>query len=344
MNRLLIHSVLATLVLTAVVQCGCRAPLYDPAAPRSTGTDGADGPRSSRARVQSHPGRGFYPLALGNHWTYERRFEIRIIPIDDAGEPLTGETRDVFEGTVERRLTGSEALFDRDYRVESLVLYVAGDPDTVREWRRYRQDRAGLYLADVSLHQPPAGSPPGSGVRVNGAGRGALHPGIPRWDRIAHLFETMPSSAARDGWRRHADRIRRVRALLAPGALPTGPPGGPNAEEIVLLQYPLHPAAAYAIRSEPFHVDSVVEALEVIDLPAGRFVGYRIRIENELLDPDDQVYVWRGRCGELGSSIHVETLAMDVETGEVVRIITEETDWLSGLDLNEPGRCRSGEN
>jgi hypothetical protein len=123
---------------------------------------------------------------------------------------------------------------------------------------------------------------------------------------------------------------------------PTGRPGGPYEEETVRLEYPLHSGAEYFVRTEPFKVLAVVEGLEVLDLPAGRFNGYRVRLLNDRLDPEDEVVVWRGRCGELGFFIYVETLAMDVETGEVVRIITEETSWLSGLALNEPGRCHTG--
>jgi hypothetical protein len=139
-----------------------------------------------------------------------------------------------------------------------------------------------------------------------------------------------------------------ARASLEPdagtsaGPAPAGRPGGGYPEEFVRLQYPLHRGTEYFIRTEPFSVVAKVEALDVIDLPAGRFNGYRIRIVNDQLDPEDVVMAWRSRCGELGSFIHVETLAMDVETGEMVRIITTETSWLSDLTLNEPGRCHTG--
>ncbi|UCH83380.1 MAG: hypothetical protein JSW50_13115, partial [Candidatus Latescibacterota bacterium] len=160
----------------------------------------------------------------------------------------------------------------------------------------------------------------------------------------AWLTEQIRVSLKR-GWARHAARLRIARSSIEPetglGAAFSGRPGGVFPEEIARLSYPLHPGAVYPVRTEPFGVDAAVDGIEVLDLPAGRFHGYRIRIISELLDPDDQVVLWYGRCGELGSLIHLETIAMDVETGEMVRIISTETSWLSGLALTDPGRCRT---
>jgi hypothetical protein len=311
-------------------------------------------PQYGASRVQPPRAREFFPLALGNQWTYDRRFEITIVDFDGSTDPLDDGTTEVFEATAKHTLTGIEEHFGRDYTVEARVIHVTGSPDTTRSWFRFRQDHAGLYQAMVSTREPPAGVSMGDnpGSIRTGAGRRPIDVGIPSWERVARLMAKTPTAALRDGWRRHVERILLARASLRPDAGSTvgpamdptlaGRPGGPYPEELIRLLYPLHRGTEFFLRTEPFAVVAVVEATEVLDLPAGRFNGYRIRINNEQLDPEDVVLVWRSRCGELGSFIHVETLAMDVETGEVVRIITKETSWLSGLSLKEPGRCHTG--
>jgi hypothetical protein len=83
----------------------------------------------------------------------------------------------------------------------------------------------------------------------------------------------------------------------------------------------------------------VVEGLEVVDLPMGPTPGYRVRIDNELIGPEDTVLQWHSRCGWLGFFSHLETLAMDPLTGEIILILTEQTEWLADLDLSE-GSCQ----
>jgi hypothetical protein len=90
---------------------------------------------------------------------------------------------------------------------------------------------------------------------------------------------------------------------------------------------------------EPFFVRSVVEGHEALDLPAGKFPVWRIRINSEFLDPEDRVVVWYGRCGFLASSIHTETLALDPETGETARITADDNEMLTDVRLAEPGGC-----
>lgn len=76
-----------------------------------------------------------------------------------------------------------------------------------------------------------------------------------------------------------------------------------------------------------------MEAHESLDLPAGRFPAWRVRVENELLDPEDRVVVWYGRSGRLAVSIHTETLALDSETGETALITVDELDVLTDISL-----------
>ena len=122
----------------------------------------------------------------------------------------------------------------------------------------------------------------------------------------------------------------------------TGRPGGLLPEELLWLPYPPHPKTRWIQRLIPFRVVSEVEAHESLDLPAGRFAAYRVRIENSLLGEDDRVTVWIGRCGRLGFNIHKEIVALDIDTGEMVRISSDEIEVLTHVDLAEPGRCSGG--
>jgi hypothetical protein len=152
----------------------------------------------------------------------------------------------------------------------------------------------------------------------------------------------------RSALRRHARRFVDTRRLIETGIahqrgeVPfdmTGRPGGPEQAELVWLSYPPSPNTRWIQRLAPFRIESVIEAHESLELPAGRFPAYRVRIENSLLDEDDTVTVWFGRCGRLAYRVHQESVALDVDTGEMVRITSDEAEFLTSIDLVEPGRC-----
>jgi hypothetical protein len=283
--------------------------------------DGASAPESptvpavgiTAARTVSS--REFYPLAVGNEWTYQRTFRIEVEILDGAGDPVAK----TFEGTGERRIIGREEISGREYFVEQSTLAVNGRPNVTMTRTRFRQDHAGLYVADVAA-DARSGSMPLD-----------LRPGA------------LMSPVAKRAWQEHARKLGTFRRLLEPG-LPdgealSGRPGGILPGEILFLSFPLHPKSAWFNRVEPFVVHSEVEAREVLDLPAGRFTCWRVRIDNEFLDPTDRVVVWYGRCGRLSSLLHAETLALDPETGEIARVTSDETERLTGLALLEPEGC-----
>jgi hypothetical protein len=280
--------------------------------------------------------REFYPLAVGNRWTYERTFTIVV-------EVLTGPPDkhvERFEGTVEREIIGAEIIDGVEYLVERSTLEINGQPNVRTTWLRFRQDRAGLYTADVSMNQPPASS----GVIY-------ISSGTPDDVLVSHAFDTYLSSGAkprppafREALRDHIRRIHDVTVLLDLGRRGDGGRrcdrrGGVLPGELLTLDYPLRPGVTWLTRTEPFTVRSEVEAREVLDLPAGRFRGFRVRVDNERLDPEDRLVAWYGRCGNLASLVHAETLAMDVETGEISLITTDDETRLSDLFLGKSGGC-----
>ena len=70
---------------------------------------------------------------------------------------------------------------------------------------------------------------------------------------------------------------------------------------------------------------SVVEANEIIAVPAGRFPSSRIRIVSALLGPNDAVHVWFSRSGTLALRYHLETQVTDVD-GNIIGTETFDYD------------------
>jgi hypothetical protein len=209
---------------------------------------------------------------------------------------------------------------------EQATLTVPDRPETVRSRSFLRQDHAGFYGADVPLAHGAAPSP---GVAFGRRHRGALPEGVPAFAAAA--------------WRELGERHEAARRSLgsAVGLLPSGAgrPGGVLDDELQYLAYPLHTKASWFNRTEPFFVRSEVEGHEVIDLPAGSFPAYRIRLDNRFLDEDDRAVVWYSRCGRVAFSIHTEIWAMDIETGETALITIDETERLRDLGLGDRPGC-----
>jgi hypothetical protein len=83
---------------------------------------------------------------------------------------------------------------------------------------------------------------------------------------------------------------------------------------------------------------SIVEAVEPLRLPAGRFVGYRIRIASELFGDHTRVRVWYGRAGFLKLRLHDVGQATD-ESGNVIgTVVFDQTQVLDELSLARRGR------
>ncbi|MFQ5511972.1 MAG: hypothetical protein ACE5EO_09000 [Candidatus Krumholzibacteriia bacterium] len=115
--------------------------------------------------------------------------------------------------------------------------------------------------------------------------------------------------------------------------------GGAGGEESTLLSYPLEPGARWIVNPQGPPVTLIVEGADTLGL-AGGFVGaYRIRRESLSLSPEDSSHVWYGYCGRIRSAVHRETMAMDVLTGDIALIVTDDATELAGVSLVSPGRC-----
>jgi hypothetical protein len=65
---------------------------------------------------------------------------------------------------------------------------------------------------------------------------------------------------------------------------------------LVLLKYPLHVGSEWQVS---YNVHARVEGVDVLDLPAGRFVAYRLRVQYPWMQPGEEYLSWYGRAGLL---------------------------------------------
>lgn len=277
--------------------------------------------------------RGFFPLEIGNHWTYDGLTVMRNLRY---GDSLLSTVDSLFI-TEERTITETEELFGREYVVENQESYMGGCINQ-EYWIRYRQDKAGLYEADYSITDPPGSetiqSPP---VLSKSGGAG--------WNEI---WEKVSSSAPRGelqsytrAWTLLQEKRLAVKSVIRSANIErpveTSPPGGIAEDELLRLKYPLRPGQEWEIREEPYFA-AEVEAHEVLDLGPGMIEGYRIRLESGLYDDNDFVYMWYGRTGFLRQHIHLETEVVNFE-GEVTGVlIADEHLSLDSVELERPGR------
>jgi hypothetical protein len=295
MRRMRIH-LLAAVVPAALMACSVEAPQQEstPVTPLLS------------AEAVTLPG-AFYPLSPGNEWVYRYRIEFQLFPDDGPPEPPQ-----VVVQTVRRRQTDYYEHEGTEYLVEEESV---GFLTTAK--RLYRQDRRGLYEADVPL--------------IEGAKSG----GPVLADRMQHLVSAVASRSNVDPaciashLRRHAE----IMAIVMGSSPQATPPGdGLQRDELLRLAYPLRPGAAWVVRDEPLFVSTV----EGVDPGAGS-PAYRIRMDSDLFGPDDQVHFWYGRCGFGGMRAHLEGVAFDMNGHRLGYIVSEETWDLVGVDIDRAG-------
>jgi hypothetical protein len=268
----------------------------------------------------------FYPLDLGNHWGYEHDLSVYVIPDGGPPGPAFGlsDRRD-------RDLVCIEQLAGRSYVVER-----ESYPGGLFSWVRYRQDGAGLYEADINISLPPACARARATGRQKFEAEGvATLPGEAAWAGVeAKLADPAQQVAYRAAWERVQARASAIRQALwtGPGIPRAAAGGGVEPGEITRLEYPLHPGAHWVIRADP-RFESIVEGAEVLDLAAGHVPGWRIRIETDLLGPNDRIHIWFGCSGLLKLAAHLEGVATDPGGNPIGRVISEESEVLTELSL-----------
>jgi hypothetical protein len=270
----------------------------------------------------------FYPLELGNRWDYARSFTAQVFP--DAGDPEQPMT---VEATIESEVTGTEELLGRTYWVQENRWNEEGNEFV--NWARFRQDRRGLYEANISISQPPASEAPASAyggrraVRVAGAGKAMLERAQSLHPAYRKAFEDMLERR----WVLHA-AVRTMQS--GPGI--AAPPGGVETGELTRLQYPLHRGAHWTINADPLF-EATVGGREKIELPIGRRVATRIRIDSATFGPNDRAYFWYDRCGELMLQVHFEAEATNDQGERIGDVVGDEVMMVTNIDLVRRGGC-----
>ncbi|UCE01548.1 MAG: hypothetical protein JSW67_09690 [Candidatus Latescibacterota bacterium] len=332
-HRSLPRSIWIGLALLCVA-AGTHCNLTSPAEEKTSVADapGVGSPTLLAEKPEPPPQSLFYPLQLGNRWDYARTFTAQISP--DGGEPESPITT---EATIESEITGTEELFGRAYWVQENRWNEEGEEFT--EWVRFRQDRRGLYEADVPLQQPPASraEPPSNGGRRAVRVAAAAPSGNAIRQRLAHVHPAYVVALEKILARRHA--LHAALRATQSGPRITAPPGGAEDRELVRLQYPLRPGARWTVVADPL-IESTVEGREELQLPIGRRVATRIRIHSEILGPNDRAAAWVDRCGELKFEFHFEGEATNEDGERIGDVVADEVMVVTGIEVSRGGCAR----
>lgn len=291
--RTLRFLVLAAAIAAVLAGCSSESTHNDtlPTAPTITLDAGAQG--------------DFYPLAVGNHWTYDWSFATQLIP--DEGTP---EPPDVVTGTIDIDDVGLQTVGGYEYVVEEEDY--SEDSGLNRGLRR--QDRAGLYTLERGKDE---GKSPGRPV-LSSAMRA-------RAERLAARTGASVASITA-----HLTQVERIRRALR--GFNASPPGGPVSGEIRTLAYPLHVGASWVMLAVPSYT-STVEAHEMFN----GFPAWRVRTDIEFFKDSDSAHTWFSRCGDVGRHIHFESIGVNEDGEPVGKLVTDEYTSLVDARVDRGG-------
>ena len=265
---------------------------------------------------------GFFPLEIGNHWHYSSTLDLQVVEGEAPGLPF------VIHNSIDRELIGTELRSDVRYVVqEERITQDVRPGETFTNWTRYRQDRSGLYFADVAANEPPVLEP----ANVHFSRSGRLSPTVAMG--MPHV--PFPSEHRTDwemAWVQHCKRMDLARMALSSFQNATTRVSATADSEVTQLSYPLHPGSSWLVRPE-FDFKWTVEGVESLTLPAGRFTAYRIRITYSGLGPTDSLLIWFGRSGRLAHHIYIVSEATDSEGHHLGTFTGDEYEVLESLSI-----------
>lgn len=292
--------------LSLLLLAGCSRDL--PNSPASLGASFL----TDRAALSAPGTKAFFPLDLGNRWHATAESHIVTQPTGGAPEEL------IIRGDISRELTGTETFLGRTYTVQTETLVETGEGVNLvplTSFTRYRQDATGLYEFQGDPSAPAATSLTAQAASSGGVASRASSRPLPASLR-ARLPVDQVASYER-AWALLQDRAAKIRQGVAAFG---NRAEGPLSDEATRLDYPLHPGAEWSILTTPVFT-STVEGVDNLNLDAGRFQAYRIRIDNEFLQDGDTVHLWMGRAGQLQFEYHLVADATD-ENGNVIGTVT----------------------
>ena len=274
------------------------------------------------AETLASPNGLFFPLQQGNTW--HAAGDVIFTDKNTSGVVI-GQA--VIHQDFVRTISGTEERDGRTYTIlredETDTGDVLGGYEEYTYWYRYRQDGSGLYQADLNLTIPPNGTSPGA-VAATALNRS----GLP--ERLLNSVPVEQQTAYRTAWERLRARASALRTSLHQNASP--PSGGALDGELTILSYPLNPGQTWTVRTDPTFT-SIVEGVESIVVPAGRFQSVRFRTENQIFTgPRDRVATWTSRSGQLSFTAHFETEV----TGTNHTLLFDSNEQLQDLVLVGP--------
>ena len=263
-------------------------------------------------------GASFYPLAIGNQWTYSIRSRSTIVTDAGAQPPVVTQSPWI------AAITGTSASNSRTYFIQAEY-----DPRVVgpglgpapASTFLLREDRSGLYEADQLIRATPTAPRPTAATQW----RASIDPAIAGTTQSAAFARAADVIAA------------RLDLVMGSGMGRPGPgPGGPDPGELSMLRYPLRPGAHWVVRNSPLFTRTVVDRVTT-RLPAGVFDSWKLRGDSELFGSTDRVHFWYGRAGLLRIRFHSEAEATDEAGNSVGRLIVDQDQILTALTLHRPG-------
>ncbi len=279
---------LSALALLITVS-GCSKP--SPMSPPTEYSAAADAARDGVAAASGFGSGSFYPLAVGNAWSYSGGGILRLI--SGPGSYLDNYSYAFIES---HRLIGTTHYEGTAYTVEEQVhreipegIYGPGT-----WWIPLRQDTQGLFSLDTFLQEPPVLD--GDRVAADGTKSGAPH------FYLAAFAARHSKGASIERFAARVERLREAARGIMRGA---GTSSTASVSETQLLGYPLRPGQTWSARTDiPWPV--TVNRVEQLETPAGRFQAYRLDINpgGNSVHEGEWVRVWYSRSGYLGYSIH----------------------------------------
>jgi len=264
----------------------------------------------------------FYPLAIGNHWTYDRTFTSRF----GFGPDQLAQAE--LHSVVTRDITCSMPIGFDTYLSEHTL---EQDTDYVfNSWILYRQDPTGLFEADYLFTDPPACE---TGAPLNAARRAP--------DLFYRAWITRPESQSPLMNRAMVTEWGRQKMVLTSAIEPISSVlrSSPSLEaalpEIQRLGYPMRGGSRWITRNQPRFTSRVLTR-QRLHTPAGNVDAYKILISSELFGPRDHVYVWYGKIGFIGIVSHAEGYVVDENGIFAGWLSSDYREILTGYQLQEP--------
>jgi hypothetical protein len=141
MTRPSLHFITGTLILVIASIAGCRLGFLAPASRTVAPSIGPAGPLSAAAE-----GPALYPLEIGNRWHYALVQDFHWT--DASGTPQSAH----LESSLESELRCVTSKDSRSYTAQRTLQF--GATANYTSWIYLRQDRFGLYEADIPTPPP----------------------------------------------------------------------------------------------------------------------------------------------------------------------------------------------